>query len=89
MIRTLVYFYVGVCCGLLVLAGCGAWVGYTGAYGRVAGARVEAAVLCALNHVSYWWLAWPAAAVGGVVGALAGLGTCFVRRGTAARCPND
>jgi hypothetical protein len=81
MRRALIGTCVGVACGVLALAGFGAWAGYThggemvGPPGRPPG-WVAAGTGAFVYTVYYWWLA---AAVGGVIGGLAGLGSWLAR----------
>jgi hypothetical protein len=80
MRRALVGVCVGAACGVVALAACGAWGGYTHAdewYAAPAPPPGEAAVRSAFALVAYFW--WAAFAVGGVIGGLAGLGSWFVR----------
>jgi hypothetical protein len=80
MKRTLVGVCVGGVCGVLALAGFGAWGGYTHGHEWVAGPAPppeEAALRWAFVFVAYYW--WFAVVVGGVIGGLAGLGSWLVR----------
>jgi hypothetical protein len=81
MRRTLVGAGIGAVCGVLALAGFGAWAGYTHGGEWVLRARLppgwEAAATGAFVYTAYYW--WLAGAVGGVIGGLAGLGSWLVR----------
>jgi hypothetical protein len=80
MRRALVGVGVGAICGVLVLAGFGAWGGYNHAHEWVTGPApqpVAAAIKWAILAVAYFW--WLAALIGGVIGGLAGLGSWLVR----------
>jgi hypothetical protein len=81
MNRAMIGACVGAACGLVALAGFGAWGGYThggewvGRRGLPAGWGAAAAGAFALTAY-YWWLA---GAVGGAIGGLAGLGSWLAR----------
>ena len=81
MRRALIGACVGVACGVLALAGFGAWAGYmhggewVGPPGRPPG--WVAAGTGAFVYAAYYW--WLAGAVGGVIGGLAGLGSWLAR----------
>jgi hypothetical protein len=80
MRRVLVGVCVGAVCGVLALAGFGAWGGYTHGHEWVAAPAPlpeEDAVRWAFVFVAYAW--WLAGGVGGVIGGLAGLGSWLVR----------
>lgn len=80
MKRALIGFCIGAAFGILVLAGFGAWAGYThgtGWTGRPALPPLDAAFIWAFCFAAYfWWLAVP---VGGIIGGLAGLGSRLVQ----------
>ena len=80
MRRALIGAVVGVACGIVTLAGLGAWAGFTHvkwvtpeelAWGW------EATGFGVFVYIAYYW--WLAGAVGGVIGGLAGLGSWLVR----------
>jgi hypothetical protein len=81
MRRALIGAGVGMVCGVLALAGFGAWAGYThggewiGPVGRPPG--WEAAGMGAVVSTAYFW--WLAGTVGGTIGGLAGMGSWLVR----------
>jgi len=80
MKRTMIGFCLGASCGILLLAGLGAWAGYThgtGWTGHPALPQSEAAFIWALGYTAYFW--WLAVGVGGIIGGLAGLGSWLVR----------
>ena len=68
---------VGMVCGVLTLAGFGAWVGF----GQGVGTRIppgwEGAGMGAFIFTAYYW--WLAGTIGGVIGGLAGVGSWLVR----------
>jgi len=81
MTRTLVGFATGFVCGVLALAGVGAWAGYV--YGSEgvgpppSPPGLSAALLGAFRFTAYFW--WLAGAVGGLIGGLAAFGSWLVR----------
>ena len=81
MTRTLIGGCIGAICGVLALAGLGAWAGFThggewvGRTGLPAG--WEAAIMGAFVYTAYYW--WLTGAIGGIIGAVAGLGSWLVR----------
>ena len=86
MRRALIGAVVGVACGIVTLAGLGAWAGFTHvkwvtpeelAWGW------EATGFGVFVYIAYYW--WLAGAVGGVIGGLAGLGSWLVRPSTPAK----
>lgn len=80
MRRVLVGTCVGAACGVLALAGLGAWGGYTRGHEWVASPAPppgEAALRWAFIFVVYYW--WLVGAASGVIGGLAGLGSWLVR----------
>jgi hypothetical protein len=80
MQRTFVGFCVGAVGGVVALAAWGAWGGYAHGHEWVAapaGVPGRAAVRWALVFVAYCW--WLAGAIGGCIGALAGLGSWLAR----------
>jgi hypothetical protein len=79
MLRTLIGTGVGMAIGILVLAGAGAWAGFTHSDWVRPGLQPgwEAAAIGAFVYTAYFW--WLAAAVGGGIGGLAALGSWLVR----------
>jgi hypothetical protein len=80
MKRVLVGVCVGWVCGVLSLAGFGAWEGYTWVHEWFAGPAStpeEDAVKWAFVFIARGW--WLGGSVGGVIGGLAGLGSWLVR----------
>ena len=80
MRRVLIAAAIGVACGVLGLAGLGAWAGYAHGGEWVAGPAPppeQSAVTWAFVFTAYYW--WLAAALGGAIGGLAGLGSALVR----------
>lgn len=80
MRRTMIGFCIGAASGVLLLAGLGAWAGYThgtGWTGHPVLPPLEAAFIWAFCFITYFW--WLAVAVGGIIGGLAGLGSWLVR----------
>jgi hypothetical protein len=86
MNRAFIGFGVGSVCGVLVLAGLGAWNGYYHGHEWVSapsGPPMEDAAKWAFIYVAYFW--WLAGGVGGIIGGLAGLGSSFVQPRPAVR----
>ncbi len=77
MLRALIGAGVGMVCGLLALAGVGAWADYTDGCGARFPPGWEAAVMGAFVYAAYFW--WLAGTVGGIIGGLAGGGSWLVR----------
>jgi len=77
MNRTMIGAGIGTVCGVLLLAGLGAWQGYTDGIGRRLPPGWEAAVTDAFVYTAYFW--WLAVGVGGFIGGCAGLGSWLVR----------
>ena len=77
MRRTLIGAGVGMACGLLALAGVGAWGGSTFGSGSRFPPGWEASVMGAFLYVAYFW--WLAGTVGVSIGGLAGLVSWLVR----------
>jgi hypothetical protein len=80
MNRALIGAGIGAACGVLALAGFGAWAGYVHGGEWVAAPAPppwQAAVRGAFVFTAYYW--WLAAAVGVTIGGLAGLGSDLVR----------
>ena len=77
MKRTLIGAGIGLVCGILLLAGLGAWQGYLDGVGRRFPPGWEAAVMGAFVYMAYFW--WLAGTVGGGIGGLAGMGSWLVR----------
>jgi hypothetical protein len=81
MRRALIGACVGAVCGVVALAGFGAWAGSTHGGEWVARRELppgwQAAAMGAFVYTAYFW--WLAGAVGGIIGGLAGLGSWLVR----------
>jgi hypothetical protein len=80
MRRAIVGACIGAVCGVLVLAGFGAWGGYMHGAEWVAAPApppAESAVRWAFVFTAYYW--WLAGAFGGMIGGLAGLGSWLLR----------
>lgn len=81
MRRALIGACIGAACGVLALAGFGAWGGYK--YGGEWFGRIAippgwyAAAMGAFVFTAFYW--WLVAAVGGFIGGAAGLGSWLVR----------
>jgi hypothetical protein len=79
--RTLIGAGAGAVCGVLALAGFGSWDGYwhgaEWAAGPTPSTGWRAALHFAFVFTAYYW--WLAAAVGGFIGGMAGLGSWAVR----------
>lgn len=81
MKRALIGICAGLVCGILALAGFGAWAGYSHGGEWVLRAGLppgwEAAGTGAFVYTAYFW--WLAGMLGAIVGGLAGLGSWLVR----------